>query len=154
MELRYQGSNNQQLFTFHGFSNADWSGDFNTSRLTSGYAFICNGSTICWNSKRQSMVALSSTKSKYIGLSNAGQHLAWLRTFFDKIGHCQKHATDLYSGSAACVCAPAEMAQQYESSAQQGDKGETSGKENKLCQARTNEGLGRILRTLLRHLDY
>lgn len=49
------------------------------------------------------MVALSTTESEYIGLSNAGQHLAWLRTFFEDIGHPQKSATPLNCDNQAAI---------------------------------------------------
>ena len=49
------------------------------------------------------MVALSTTESEYIGLSNAGQHLAWLRTFFDEIGHPQKGPTQLFCDNQAAI---------------------------------------------------
>jgi hypothetical protein len=49
------------------------------------------------------MLALSTTKSEYIGLSNAGQHLAWLRSFFDEIGHPQKGPTQLFCDNQAAI---------------------------------------------------
>ena len=49
------------------------------------------------------MVALSTTESEYIGLSNAGEHLAWLRTFFDEIGHPQKGPTQLFCDNQAVI---------------------------------------------------
>ena len=54
-------------------------------------------------SKHQSMVALSSTKSEYIGLSIAGQHLQWLCTFFDEIGHAQSWPTELHCDNQAAI---------------------------------------------------
>ncbi len=74
-----------------------------TSRSTSGYVFISNQGAIGWASKRQSMVALSSTESEYIGLSNAGQHLAWLRTFFTEIGHIPNRPTELLCDNVAAI---------------------------------------------------
>lgn len=87
MELRFDGNDVRMDMSFHGYSDADWSGDIDTSRLTSGYVFISVRGAVGWASKRQTMVALSLTESEYIGLCYAGQHLAWLRTFFEDIGH-------------------------------------------------------------------
>ena len=36
---------------FHGYSDADWSGDPDTSKSTSGYVFITNRAAISWASK-------------------------------------------------------------------------------------------------------
>ena len=88
---------------FHDYSDADWSGDLDTSCSTSGYIFISNRAAISWSSKRQSMVALSSTKSEYIGLSIARQHIQWLRTFFDEIGQSQSSPTELNCDNQAAI---------------------------------------------------
>ena len=101
--LTYEGSKVSLDMDFHGFSDADWSGDSDTSRSTSGFVFISNGAAIGWSSKRQSMVALSTTESEYIGLSLAGQHLMWLRTFFSELGHPQMQPTPLYCDNEAAI---------------------------------------------------
>jgi hypothetical protein len=42
-------------------------------------------------------------ESEYIGLTNAAQHLAWLRNFFEDIGHVQGMPTDLYCDNQAAI---------------------------------------------------
>jgi len=60
-------------------------------------------SAIGWGSKHQTMVALSSTESEYIGLCYAGQHLAYLRTLFEDIGQKQKGPTELLCDNQAAI---------------------------------------------------
>ena len=103
MELVYNGSNVAMDMDFHGYSDADWSGDPDTSHSTSGYIFISNRAAISWASKCQSMVALSSTESEYIGLSIAGQHIQWLRAFFNEIGQSQSGPTELNCDNQAAI---------------------------------------------------
>lgn len=103
LHLVFDGSDVSMDMAFHGYSDANWSGDNDTSRSTSGYVFISNHGAIGWSSKLQSMVALSSTESEYIGLSNAGQHLAWLRTFFEELGHRQEKPTELRCDNQAAI---------------------------------------------------
>ena len=103
MELVYDGSDITMDMDFHGYSNADWSGDPDTSHSTSGYIFISNWAAISWASKCQSMVALSSTESEYIGLSIARQHIQWLGTFFDEIGQSQSGPTELNCDNQAAI---------------------------------------------------
>jgi hypothetical protein len=103
LELVFNGSDVSGDLDFHGFSDADWSGDEDTSRSTSGYAFISGRGALGWSSKRQNMVALSSTESEYIGLSNAGQHLAWLRTFFAELGYERTGPTELFCDNQAAI---------------------------------------------------
>lgn len=46
----------------YGSSDADWAGDQDTRRSTSGYYFYLAGGVISWGSKKQQYVALSSTE--------------------------------------------------------------------------------------------
>ena len=103
MELRFDGNDVGMDMSFHSYSDADWSGDSDTSRSTLGYVFISARGAIGWASKRQTMVALSSTESEYIGLCHAGQHLAWLRNFFEDIGHTQNDPSVLFCDNQAAI---------------------------------------------------
>ncbi|KIK75509.1 hypothetical protein PAXRUDRAFT_92474, partial [Paxillus rubicundulus Ve08.2h10] len=76
MELRFDGIEVSMDMDFQGYSNAGWSQDPYNSCSTSRFLFLSNRGAISWSSKQQSMVALSTTESEYIGLSLAGQHLA------------------------------------------------------------------------------
>ena len=93
--LVYNRSDVSMDMTFHGYTGTDWSGGNDTSSSTSGYVFITNKAAIGWSSKHQSMVALSSTEIKYIGLVNTEQHLTWLRSFCEELGKPQDGATEL-----------------------------------------------------------
>ena len=63
----FQANGNED--TLIGYSDADWAGDINTRRSTSGYVFQVYGSTVSWCSKRQLSVSKSSTEAEYIALS-------------------------------------------------------------------------------------
>ena len=82
--LVYDGSKGTELL---GFSDADWAGDVNTRRSTSGYAFQLGGSTITWSCRKQATVAKSSTEAEYVALSSATQEAIWLRRFQNKDFH-------------------------------------------------------------------
>ena len=103
MELRFNGTELSMDLDFHGYSDAGWSQNPDNSWSTSGFLFMSNRGAISWSSKQQSMVALSTTESEYIGLSIAGQHLAWLQTFFDEIRHTQKGPTELFCDNQAAI---------------------------------------------------
>ena len=101
--LVYDGADAGMDLDFHGYTDADWGGCNDTSKSTSGFVFISSRGAIGWSSKRQSMVSLSSTESEYIGLANAGQHLAWLRSFFEELGRPQAGATELRCDNRAAI---------------------------------------------------
>ncbi|XP_067034756.1 uncharacterized protein [Acropora muricata] len=62
-----------------GFSDADWAGDVNDRKSTSGYLFQLCGGAISWRSKKQPCVALSTAEAKYMALSSAVQEALWLK---------------------------------------------------------------------------
>lgn len=62
-----------------GYSDADWAGDSDDRRSTSGYVFLHSGGAISWKSQKQRCVALSTAESEYVSLSMATQEAIWLR---------------------------------------------------------------------------
>src|SRR5882757_6253992 len=52
----------------------------------SGFVWIMNGGAICWRSKLQSIVALSSTEAEYVGATPAVQEILWLRDLLCELG--------------------------------------------------------------------
>jgi len=69
-----------------GFSDSDWAGCVDTRRSTSGFVWIMGGGAICWRSRLQMIIALSSTEAKYVGTTPAVQEVVWLRDLLCKLG--------------------------------------------------------------------
>uniref|UniRef100_A0A2N9GDW0 Reverse transcriptase Ty1/copia-type domain-containing protein n=1 Tax=Fagus sylvatica TaxID=28930 RepID=A0A2N9GDW0_FAGSY len=67
--LCYQGKD----LRLRGYSDADWAGDLDERKSTSGYTFLLGGGAITWCSKKQSCVALSTMESEYVACSAAVQ---------------------------------------------------------------------------------
>ena len=76
-------------FILHGFSDSDWAGCTESRKSTSGYAFFVGKCIVSWASKKQSIVALSSTEAEYVALCSAAQETVWLRNFLADIGFQQ-----------------------------------------------------------------
>jgi len=62
-----------------GFCDSDWAGCVDTHRLTLGFIWMMNGGAVCWRSKLQAIVALSSTEAEYVRATPAVQEIIWLR---------------------------------------------------------------------------
>ena len=61
------------------FSDADWAGNLDDRRSTSGYVVRYNGCVIAWASKKQNSVALSSAEAEYMAVTYAAQELKWFK---------------------------------------------------------------------------
>ena len=50
-----------------------------------GYAFLIDGSAVSWASKKQEIVSLSTTESKYVAAMHATKEVLWLRLFIGEV---------------------------------------------------------------------
>lgn len=80
MEIRFESGIDLKLC---GYNDADYAGDIETRRSTSGYVFLIGNSIISWGSERQKSVALSTTESEYISAAHAMKELVWLHRLFE-----------------------------------------------------------------------
>jgi len=84
--LRYLAGTSNCGITFKGtstsvlgYSDADYAGDLDTRRSTTGYIFMMNNGAISWSSKRQATVAVSTTEAEYMAAAHAAKEALWLR---------------------------------------------------------------------------
>src|SRR5437667_3199194 len=70
-----------------GFSDADWAGDIDTRKSTTGHVMMLNNGAVAWRSQRQPTVALSTMESEYMALTEATKELLWLRGLLPELGY-------------------------------------------------------------------
>eukprot|EP00253_Pinus_taeda_P022864 PITA_22864 len=75
-----------RVFDIHGFVDANWAGDLDQIRSTSGYVFNLFGGEISWMSKKQSVVALSTTKAEYMAATHARKEAVLLQRLCSIMG--------------------------------------------------------------------
>ena len=73
--LVYKGNQGLELI---GYCDADYAGDPDTRRSTTGYVFIVCGAAISWSSKRQPIVIASTTEAEYVASAAAVKEALWL----------------------------------------------------------------------------
>lgn len=86
-----------------GYSDADWGGDIETRRSTSGYVFQIQNNTVSWRSKRQTSVSRSTTEAEYIALSLASQEIVWLRRLLSNIGTQQDEPSIVFEDNQGAI---------------------------------------------------
>lgn len=85
------------------FADADWAGDKSTRRSTTGYVFKVLGGAVCWRSRLQQTVALSSTEAEYRATTEAGQEAIWLARLLTSFGIPQKKPQILNTDSLSAM---------------------------------------------------
>ena len=67
-----------------GFCDADWGGQKHRHSI-SGYSFHMGARAISWSSKKQHIVALSSTEAEYIAQTHVAKEALWLCSFLQEL---------------------------------------------------------------------
>jgi histone deacetylase 1/2 len=69
----------------HGFSDADWAGNKDDRSSTSAYILFLGSHPISWSSKKQRVIAKSSTEAEYRALSMAASELCWVQNLLREL---------------------------------------------------------------------
>ena len=78
-----------RVLDIRGFVDAEWARDLDQRRSTCGYVFNLFGGAVCWMSKKQSVVARSTTKAEYMAATHASKEEVWLQRLRSSMGLVQ-----------------------------------------------------------------
>lgn len=92
--LRYLRGTMEVGVTFGGrtsegvrsYVDADYTGDVDSRKSTTGYVFTLHGSAVSWTSKRQPTVATSTAEVELLAVAAATKHALWLRSLLNDFG--------------------------------------------------------------------
>ncbi|KAF5930014.1 hypothetical protein HYC85_030887 [Camellia sinensis] len=68
-----------------GYTDADFAGDADDRKSTSGHVFLFSGIAISWLSKKQSCVAKYTMEAEYIACSTVVSNAVWIKRFVDSL---------------------------------------------------------------------
>ena len=69
-----------------GFTDSDWVGDSTDRNSMFGYTLSLGSGPICWSSKKQSTISLSSIEAEYRGVVNYVIQTLWIQHFLTDLG--------------------------------------------------------------------
>ena len=76
-----------------GFCDADWGGDLDSRKSTTGFGFMLNGGPVSWKSRKQQSVALSTLEAEYMAMAETTKECIWLRALMQDLGFAQRKKT-------------------------------------------------------------
>ena len=83
------------------YSDASWASDSETRRSVSGVCLMMNGGIVGWRSKKQTLVADSTTYAEYVAAHSGARDVVWLRGLLEDLRCKQVDPTVLYLDNAA-----------------------------------------------------
>ncbi|XP_069150295.1 uncharacterized mitochondrial protein AtMg00810-like [Solanum lycopersicum] len=89
-------SNNKNCI-ITAYSDSDWAACPDTRRSVSGYIVLMGDNIICWKSKKQTTISLSSAEAEYRAVRNVVGELVWLEILMTELhGQLQKGLIQLH----------------------------------------------------------
>ncbi|XP_031282429.1 uncharacterized protein LOC116141003 [Pistacia vera] len=68
-----------------GYTDSDWASSLSDRQSISGYCIFLGSNLVQWSSKKQQVVALSSTEAEYCALAQASIEITWLQKLFQEL---------------------------------------------------------------------
>lgn len=87
----------------HAYSDADYASEIDKRRLCSGFVVKLAGGAINWHSKRQEIVAVSSTEAEYIALSTTAKEMLYLNQFMFELTHAKIEPSKIYVDNTSSI---------------------------------------------------
>ena len=93
-----------------GYSDSDWASCTDDRRSTSGHVFSLGFGAIVWSSKKQEVVALSSSEAESIAAASAACQAVWLRRLLTDLHNAQQEATTVFCDNKATIAMTKNLA--------------------------------------------
>jgi hypothetical protein len=85
------------------YSDADWAGDKETRKSTSGFLMKLGSSSVSWKTNSQKCVTLSSFSAETVALVTGAQYTIWGREFLRSIGRDMREPTAIHEDNNSTI---------------------------------------------------
>ena len=86
-----------------GYTDADYAGDKDNFRSTTGFIFMLHGGPVSWSSRRQTCTALSTTESEFVAACETSKEGVWLTRLMEDIRGVKSGPMPLYCDNEAAI---------------------------------------------------
>lgn len=83
--IRYNVNNNEDEEELIGYSDSNYAEDVETRKSTTGFVIMYSGGPISWCSKKQSIIALSSTEAEYIAATECCKEILYFKFLIEEL---------------------------------------------------------------------
>ena len=91
------------------FSDADWAGDLNQRRSTTGYVIKLGNSLISWKSRFQTTTATSTTEAEYYAVGDTLKEILYLLPIMDDLNMPQSLPIKVDEDNQGCIAVSKNM---------------------------------------------
>jgi len=85
-----------------GFSDADWAGNLEDRKSTSGGCFFLGKNLVSWFSKKQNSISLSTAEAEYIAAGSCCTQLLWMKQMLNDYG-LKFSSADLHCDNTSAI---------------------------------------------------
>jgi hypothetical protein len=86
-----------------GYTDADWAGNLTDKKSTLGYFTFVGGNLVTCKSKKQNVVALSSAKAKFRGMTKGLCEILWIKGLLKELGYPMETGIKMYYDNKAAI---------------------------------------------------
>ena len=98
--LTYQKGEQGELASW---TDSSWACDLDDAKSTSGYLMQLHGAAVSWCLQKQPTVAKSTCEAEYMGQSDAGSEIVWLRGILTDLGVQPNGPTTLFADNQGAI---------------------------------------------------
>ena len=88
---------------FITYCDADHGGNKDNGKSTTGYMVKLGSGVVCWSSKLQPVVTLSTTEAEYVAGVAAGKEICWMQNLLGELGYHAPAPSKLYTDNQSAL---------------------------------------------------
>ncbi|XP_031357909.1 uncharacterized protein LOC116181661 isoform X3 [Photinus pyralis] len=95
--------NNNSVIQLNAYVDSDFANNIQDRKSISGYVIKINNNAVCWQTKKQNVVALSSAESEYIALSYCVCESLFVGQIISDLLNCTVFPIQFYEDNQSCM---------------------------------------------------